>query len=107
MNQLFAKNYILRYLTPINKNCSEVEFEFVSFNRWAVDAAFNFVDAHPDMSTRDALELFIKTMDNYSCMARSEKSSRMFAQAKNMGEDILDHYLISEFRLPKNGGNKE
>lgn len=69
-------------------------FEFKSYNLWALEEAFIFIDNHPELSTINALEAFIKKMDDYSCMAKTEKSSFMFSTAKAFGDYLLDNFLF-------------
>lgn len=91
---MITKQSIKRYLKEPRSSDCEAVFEMSSWNMWAVEEAFRFIDDHPEYSVVDALDLFIRKMDDYACKARTERSSRMFSTAKDIAEDILDSFLF-------------
>ena len=68
-----------------------------SINLWTLDEAFRFMDENQQMSEIDALGIFVKKMDNYACMARTERSKMMFSAAKAYAEYLLDCFIF-EFK---------
>ena len=71
--------------------------ELQTINLWTLDEAFDFIDANPQMSQVDALEIFVKKMDGYACMAKTERSKMMFSAAKAYAEYLLDCFIF-EFK---------
>ena len=91
---MFTKEMFLRDLRKTSSRDGELLTLTNAVNRFAIDEAFRYVNVNPDLSTTDALELFINDMDRYACKAKTAASSYIFSTAKAMGEDILDTWLF-------------
>ena len=90
---MFTKSIVLKNLRPISKKDGEIVRLTASVNKWAVEEAFLFVRHHPELSTTDALERFIKLMETYAAKAKTEQSAYIFSAASDMGYDILDYWI--------------
>ena len=91
---MFTKKSFERYLLRPSRMDTKAIFEFRCYELWALEEAFKYIDRHPELSTINALEGFIKQMDDFSCIAKSEKTSFMFATAKEFGEYLLDNFIF-------------
>ena len=52
-------------------------FELQCVNLWTLEEVYRYFDEHPDLDKIEALGKFIKMMDNYACMARTERTKTM------------------------------
>ena len=93
MSKSFSKKIFLKNLRKTSKNDSELLRMSDFIRKWAIHEIFEFLKEHKYMTTDEALMLFISDMNRYSCAARSGSSSFIFATAKDVAEDILDHWL--------------
>lgn len=73
-------------------------FELQCVNLWTLEEVYRYFDEHPDLDKIEALGKFIKMMDNYACMARTERTKTMYSISKSYAEYILDCHL-SEFAI--------
>ena len=89
----FSKKIFLKNLRKTSRNDSELIRTSDFIRKWAIHETFDFLKTHRCMPTDEALMLFISDMTRYSCEARSGDSSFIFATAKDVAEDILDHWL--------------
>ena len=96
MSKSFSKKIFLENLRKTSKRDSELVRTADAIRRWAVHETFAFLNSHPEMDKEEALILFVSDMNRYSCDARSESSKFIFATAKDVAEDILDHWIAEQ-----------
>ena len=90
---MFSREKILAEIAKEDRLLFRSTSDTYIYNVAGAKAAFKYVDEHPEMSTLDALDAFIKKMDEYSCMARTDASSFMFSTIKAIAEYISDCYI--------------
>lgn len=87
---LFFQNYKNSLSCPCI-NWKKSKFIQSSYSRWAVEELIIFIKQHSDMLVIDSVELFIRKMDEYSCM--NSNSSYIFSIAHDVAEDVYDNLL--------------
>lgn len=93
---MLTKEMFKRYERSPASYTSKLNFELQSINLWTLDEIFKRLDDNPDKSKTEVIGDFVKLMDEYACMARTEKSKTMYSAAKSYAEFVLDCHL-SEF----------
>lgn len=82
------------YLKNIKNPCSQWKkdkFMQVSYSRLAVNELLIFVKQHRNMTPINAIELFIRKMDEYACS--NGNNSYIFSVAHDIAEDVYDIFL--------------
>ena len=77
---------------------SRKNFELQAINLWTLDELYSFIDRYPEEDKIESIERFVKLMDKYACMARSNMTKMMYSASKAYAEYILDCH-ISEFAI--------
>ena len=91
--ELIIQDYMLDLREPRNLH-QRSQFKQSSYSIWAANEIMKYVKEHKSMPTIDAIEDFIRKMDEYSCM--NPDSSFIFSVAHDIAEDILDIFLAME-----------
>lgn len=66
-------------------------FALYSYSKWAAKELLEFIRERDDISAESAIVLFIKKMDEYSCM--NSAASYIFSIAHDTALDILDKLI--------------
>ena len=93
---MITKKMVKQAMLEPTKYDSKKDFLFRSYEKWALEEAFHYIDDHPEMPTIDALTNFTQNMTRYSCMAKSRKTSYMFAVAADFGNFLQEVFWESE-----------
>ena len=95
---MLTKQSFLESEFKLPRNDRKKNIELQSVNLWTLDEVYRYLDEHPNLNKIDAIGEFVKLMDTYSCMARSNRTKTMYAASKAYAEYILDCH-ISEFAI--------
>ena len=83
-------SYILELKRPKLKAKRE-QFMHRSFSIWAAEECYEYVRTHDYIPPLDAVNAFIRIMEDYSCL--NPYASIYFSMASDTGKDILDRLL--------------
>ena len=93
---MLTKEFFKKYERDPSPLDRKINFELQSINLWVLDEIFRYLDENRKINELDALNNFVKLMDEYACMARTNKTKTMYSAAKAYAEYVLDCNL-SEF----------
>lgn len=85
-------SYILELKKPRSYSKKEV-FRQRSFAIWAAEECYEYVRTHDYIPPLDAVNAFIRIMEDYSCL--NPYASIYFSIASDTGKDILDKLLTN------------
>ena len=95
---MLTKQSFLESEFKLPRNDRKKNVELQAVNLWTLDEVYRYLDEHPNLNKIDAIGEFVKLMDTYSCMARSNRTKMMYSASKAYAEYILDCH-ISEFAI--------
>lgn len=88
--ELIFKEYLKNIKTPCMRWKKDKFMQF-SYSRWAVNELLMFVKRHNNIKPINAIEMFIRKMDKYTCA--NSNNSYIFSVAHDIAEDIYDIFL--------------
>ena len=84
---LLIENY-LYYMKKPRRNLKMDRFAYRSYAIWAAEELLSYVNEHDSVPPLDAVNEFIKMVDNYSSI--NKETGFIFSIAKDIAEDIFD-----------------